>query len=39
MWRIWNDVAEEMIFRLKSEECVEVKVGVGVVRQRTGEHS
>lgn len=29
MWRIWKDVSEEVIFRLKSEECMEVEVGVG----------
>lgn len=29
MWRIWEDASEEVIFRLKSEECMEVEVGVG----------
>lgn len=29
MWRIWKDASEEVIFRLKSEECMEVEVGVG----------
>lgn len=29
MCRIWKDISEEMIFRLKSEECVEVEVGGG----------
>lgn len=27
--RIWKDISEEVIFRLKSEECVGVEVGMG----------
>ena len=28
MWKVCKDGSEEVIFRLKSEECAEVEVGV-----------
>lgn len=29
MWGTWKGVSVEVMFRLKSEECVQVEVGVG----------